>query len=69
MHHKGIVGLTSGIAMVVATLVGVALVNPPRADAAAVVQGALGPCPIAEVAVDSGYGVSTKALRPICAAR
>ena len=47
---------------------GVALFNPPRAADAAVIQGALAPCPLAEVALDSGYGVSSKALRPVCPA-
>ena len=68
MKNKAILGLSSGVAAVVATLIGVALFNPPRAADAAVIQGALAPCPLAEVALDSGYGVSSKALRPVCPA-
>jgi hypothetical protein len=64
--NKAILGLSSGIAAVVATLIGVALFNPPRAADAAVIHGALVPCPLAEVSLDSGYGVSSKALRPVC---
>lgn len=67
MTNKAILGLSSGIAAVVATLIGVALVNPPRAADAAVIHGSLVPCPLAEVSLDSGYGVSSKALRPVCA--
>ena len=64
--NKAILGLSSGIAAVVATLIGVALVNPPQAADAAVMHGALVPCPLAEVSLDAGYGVSSKALRPVC---
>jgi hypothetical protein len=64
--NKAILGLSSGIAAVVATLIGVALINPPQMADAAVVQGRLAPCPLAEVSVDTGYGVSSKELRPVC---
>ena len=67
MDHKAILGLSSGIAAVVATLIGVALFNPPRTADAAVIDGALVACPLAEVSLDSGYGVSSTALRPVCA--
>ena len=67
MDKKAIVSLTSGVTVVVATLIGVALMNPPRAADAAVIQGSLVQCPLAEVQIDQGYGVSSKALRPICA--
>ena len=66
MRGKAILSLSSGVAAVVATLVGVALLNPPRMADAAAIHGALVPCPLAEVAVDSGYGVSSKTLRPVC---
>ena len=66
--NKAILGLSSGIAAVVATLIGVALVNPPKAADAAVIHGTLVPCPLAEVSIDTGYGVSSKALRPVCRA-
>ena len=67
MTNKAILGLSSGIAVVVATLIGVALFNPPQAADAAVIDGRLAPCPLAEVSVDPGYGVSSKELRPVCA--
>ena len=66
MHNKAILGLSSGIAVVVATLIGVALFNPPQTADAAVVHGRLAPCPLAAVAMDSGYGVSSRELRPVC---
>lgn len=65
--NKAILGLSSGVAAVVLTLVGVALFNPPQNADAAVMRGVLLPCPLAEVSLDSGYGVSSKALRPVCA--
>ena len=66
MDTKAILSLTSGVTVVVATLIGVALLNPPREADAAVIQGSLIQCPLAEVQIDQGYGVSSKALRPIC---
>ncbi len=60
-------GLSSGIVLVVATLVGIAWGNVPHRADAAVAGGALGPCPLAEVNLDQGYGVSRTALRPVCA--
>ena len=66
MKHKAILGLSSGIAAVVATLIGVALFNPPQTADAAVIHGRLAPCPLAEVSIDAGYGVSSKELRPVC---
>ena len=66
MDTKAILSLTSGVTIVVATLVGVALMNPPHAADAAVIQGSLVQCPLAEVQIDQGYGLSSKALRPIC---
>ena len=68
MQNKAILGLSSGIAAVVATLIGVAIFNTPQVADAAVIQGRLAPCPLAEVSVDTGYGVSSKVLRPVCPA-
>ena len=67
MNNKAVLGLTSGVAFVVATLIGVALSNQPQAADAATIQGALGPCPRAEISLDQGYGVSSTELHPICA--
>ncbi len=65
--NKAILSLSSGIAAVVATLIGVAVFNAPQAADAAVSQSRLLPCPLAAIAVDSGYGVTSKVLRPVCA--
>ena len=65
--NKAILGLSSGIAAVVATLIGVALCNAPQAADAAVTHGRLVSCPLAAIAVDSGYGMTSKVLRPVCA--
>lgn len=67
--NKATLGLSSGIAAVVLTLVGVAAFNPPQAADAAAIRGVLAHCPLAEVSLDSGYGVSSKVLRPVCASR
>jgi hypothetical protein len=69
MKNKALLSLSSGIAAVVATLIGVAVFNPPKAADAAVTQTRLLPCPLAEIAVDSGYGMSSKVLRPVCPAQ
>ena len=68
MKNKALLSLSSGIAAVVATLIGVAVFNPPQKADAAVISGRLAPCPLAEVAIDTGYGVSSKELRPVCPA-
>ncbi len=66
MNNKAIFGLTSGVAFVVATLIGIALSNQPQAADAAVMHGALSPCLLAETSLDQGYGVNSKELRPVC---
>jgi hypothetical protein len=65
MSRIAVLGLSSGIFLVLAVLIGVALLAP-RAAGAAVVDGALVSCPLAEISLDQGYGVTRTALRPIC---
>lgn len=67
MSRVAVIGFSSGIALVVATLVAVATMSLPHAAGAAVVRGSLVACPLAEVALDQGYGVSRTALRAMCA--
>ena len=59
-----VVGLAIGVA-----LVAIALLRLPvaaQADAAPTQIAADANCPIAEVSLDSGYGLSRKELRPAC---
>lgn len=67
MSRAAILGLSSGFFFVIATLIGVGLLNLPRAADAAVVGGSVAACPMAEVSLDQGYGVTQTALRPVCA--
>ncbi len=61
-----VLGLSSGIFLVIATLIGVALLNLPRSAGAAVVDGSPVACPLVEVSLDQGYGLTQTALRPVC---
>ena len=67
MSRTAVLGFSSGIALIIATLVGVACFSLPHPAGAAIVNGALVDCPLAEVSLDQGYGVSRTALRPVCA--
>ena len=66
MPRIAVLGLSSGIFLVIATLIGVALLNLPRSADAAVVGGPLASCPLVEVSLDQGYGLTRTALRPVC---
>ncbi len=66
MNNKAVFSLTSGVAFVVATLIGIALSNQPQAADAAAMHGALSSCLLAETSLDQGYGVTSKELRPAC---
>lgn len=68
MSRTAVLGFSSGIALIVGTLVGVASLSLPHAAGAAVVDGSLVSCPLAEVPLDQGYGVSRTALRAVCSA-
>lgn len=65
--RMAVLGLSSGIFLVIATLIAVALLAPRSAGAAAA-EGSAGSCPLAEVWLDQGYGVSRPVLRPVCVA-
>jgi hypothetical protein len=66
MTRNAVFGLFAGIFLVIVTLIGVAMVTPPRAETAPVLHGVLVSCPVAEVSLDQGYGVTRTALRAIC---
>ena len=67
MTRTAVFGLSAGILFVVATLIAVATLSfPPRQAGAAVVDGSLVACPLAVVSLDQGYGVSRRALVPVC---
>ena len=66
IKSKPILSLASGIVLVLATMIGIALANEPQAADAAVMHDALVPCPLAAISLDQGYGVSSKELRPVC---
>ncbi len=63
MSRTAVVGLSSGIFFILATLVAVALLNLPKS---AVAEGSETPCPPAEVSLDQGYGVSRLGPQPFC---
>ena len=65
MSRIAVLGLSSGIFLVLAVLIGVALLAP-RSAGAAVVDGSLVACPLAEISLDQGYGLTRTALRPVC---
>lgn len=62
-----VLGLSSGIFLVIAALIAVAFLAP-RSAGAAVAGASPGSCPLAEVWVDQGYGVTRPLLRPVCIA-
>ena len=64
MSRTAVLGFSSGIILVAATLVAIALMNFPGSAGAAV--GEPQACPLAEVPLDQGYGVSRTGLRPQC---
>lgn len=67
MSRIAVLSLSSGIFFVLATLIAVALLAP-RSAGAAVVESSPGSCPLTEVSLDQGYGVTRTALRPLCGA-
>ena len=68
MSRMAVLGVSSGIFLVIATLIAVALLAP-RSAGAAVAEGYPAACPLAEISLDQGYGVSRTAIRPVCAPR
>ena len=62
MDRKALVGLLSGVALVVATLIAVALLNVPETSAVAARSAAL--CPASAKATERGYGLGN--ADPVC---
>lgn len=61
MSRTAFFSFSSGIVLVLATLVAVALLNLPRTAVADTEA-----CPMAEVSLDQGYGLSRTAFQPVC---
>lgn len=60
-------GLASGLTLVILTLVGVALLNMPKAEGAvAASRFGIARCPVVAVAQDQGYGLAKTAYRHFC---
>lgn len=55
MQQKALYGLVSGVALVVATLIGVAVLNMPQAESAS----APSPCQHGPALSDQGYGFAS----------
>ena len=69
MSRTAVFGVSSGIILIVATLVGIALMNVPESAGAAVKGDALSACPPAEVSLDQGYGVNRVVQGQACSAQ
>lgn len=68
MRKSAIVGLLSGLAVVILTLIAVGLVNLPDAEGAvATPLRGTDPCHAVEVAQDQGYAITRTVVRDICA--
>jgi hypothetical protein len=59
--HPGL-GFALGLALVVAAM----LAAPRQGHVAFAADAGMAGCPLAEVALDEGYGLSRVALRPVC---
>ena len=60
-------GLASGVALVVVTLIAVALANLPAAEGATSAEpNAAANCPLTQVAQDQGYGITRTVARRVC---
>ena len=69
MSRTAVLGVSSGIILIVATLVGIALLNVPESAGAAVKGDSAGACPPAEVSLDQGYGVNRIVQGQACPAQ
>ena len=58
MDRKALVGLLSGVTLVIATLIGVAVLNTPVTQGAASPLKAEATCAATHRTADAGYGVS-----------
>ena len=58
MDRKALVGLLSGVSLVIATLIAVALLNMPE-PANAARSGSVVACSVTKATIDRGYGVAS----------
>ncbi len=65
MAKSAVYGLVSGLAVVVLTLIVVAVVNLPQASAVSLRDGGAH-CGVAEVVQDQGYGISRTIEKQVC---
>ena len=63
---KTAIGLMSGIALVLLTLIAVAVTNLPQAEGAVADHTVAENCPLKQVAQDQGYGIARTVTRPVC---
>ena len=69
MSKSGIVGLMSGLTVVVLTMIVVALVNLPEAEGASAAGSASkAECHAVQISQDQGYEITRKVVRDVCAA-
>lgn len=67
-EKSAVLGLVSGLAVVVLTLIVVAVVNLPEASGAApATRVKANRCGMADVAQDQGYGIVRTVNAPVCA--
>lgn len=67
MKKSPVLGLLSGLAFIVLTLIAVGIVNLPAAEGADAAQlRATGECHQIRVALDQGYGIARSVDRNIC---
>ena len=57
MDRKALVGLLSGVSLVIATLIGVAVLNMPAEGAATTARTEPGPCAAGRKSAEQGYAV------------
>ena len=69
MSKSAVLGLISGLTVVVLTLIVVAVVNLPQAEGAVSSFRATGVrCAVSDVAQDQGYGVTRVVKQEVCTA-
>ena len=68
MAKSAVYGLISGLAVVVLTLIVVAVVNLPQAAAVSAPRNPSVHCSLADVTQDQGYGLSRTVKRQVCSA-
>ena len=69
MAKSAVFGLASGLAVVILTLIVVAVVNLPQASGAvSATRSSEARCGLADVTQDQGYGISRTVKREVCEA-